>query len=443
MAVLGAPVEVLRSSSVACCSHSFLNDHSAAAASSSRVALANCRGEVFGNPVLSSSKRCSRNRSGDVTIQRGWPRLRISAIDAAQEFDYESLKLTELQKKKILKVGIVGFGNFGQFLAQRFVKQGHNVLAFSRSDYSDCAKKLGVTYYRDADDFCEEHPEVVVLCTSILSTDSVLHSLPVQRLKRNTLFVDVLSVKEFPRNLFLEVLPTEFDILCTHPMFGPESGRGTWQGLPFVFEKVRIRESRTDKCNRFLNLFASEGCRMVEMSCKEHDRHAAGSQFITHTVGRVLGCLGLESTPLNSKGFESSFALSLFPSRVLGSLGLESTPINTKGYESLLKLVENTYSDSFDLYYGLFLYNVNATEELVRLERAFDVVKSQLFDKLHTILREQLLKSSSLPDVSVPIPPAPTLKALTTAPADQILDISGLDSERSDNNASPALAKSD
>lgn len=59
---------------------------------------------------------------------------------------------------------------------------------------------------RDADDFCEEHPEVVLLCTSILSTEAVLRSLPVQRLKRNTLFVDVLSVKEFPKNLFLQVI---------------------------------------------------------------------------------------------------------------------------------------------------------------------------------------------------------------------------------------------
>ena len=46
--------------------------------------------------------------------------------------------------------------------------------------------------------------------------------------------------------------------------------------------------------------------------------------------------------------------------RVLDMLGLESTPINTKGYETLLDLVENTCRDSFDLYYGLFLYNKSA-----------------------------------------------------------------------------------
>jgi len=67
---------------------------------------------------------------------------------------------------------------------------------------------------------------------------------------------------------------------------------------------------------------------MVEMSCEEHDRIAASTQFITHTVGRILG-----------------------------SMQLGPTPIDTRGFESLLNLVDNTTNDSFDLYYGLFMYN--------------------------------------------------------------------------------------
>ena len=55
---------------------------------------------------------------------------------------------------------------------------------------------------------------------------------------------------------------------------------------------------------------------------------ASHAQFITHTVGRMLG-----------------------------AMALPDTPINTKGYESLLSLVSNTNKDSFDLYYGLFMYN--------------------------------------------------------------------------------------
>lgn len=36
---------------------------------------------------------------------------------------------------------------------------------------------------------------------------------------------------------------------------------------------------------------------------------------------------------------------------------LEPTPIDTRGFQSLLSLVGNTNNDSFDLYYGLFMYN--------------------------------------------------------------------------------------
>ncbi|XLU20318.1 hypothetical protein S245_056384, partial [Arachis hypogaea] len=42
-----------------------------------------------------------------------------------------------------LKIAIVGFGNFGQFLAKTIVSQAHGVLAYSRSDYSNVAGSWG------------------------------------------------------------------------------------------------------------------------------------------------------------------------------------------------------------------------------------------------------------------------------------------------------------
>ena len=82
-------------------------------------------------------------------------------------------------------------------------------MATSRTDYQREAQAAGVTFYSDANDLCEEHPEVVILATSILSLEAVLSALPVARLKRSTLFVDVLSVKEFPKRLMLSLLPRE------------------------------------------------------------------------------------------------------------------------------------------------------------------------------------------------------------------------------------------
>ena len=51
--------------------------------------------------------------------------------------------------------------------------------------------------------------QVVIFACSILSLGTVLGALPVQRLRRSTLFVDVLSVKEFPKRLMLSLLPPE------------------------------------------------------------------------------------------------------------------------------------------------------------------------------------------------------------------------------------------
>ena len=98
--------------------------------------------------------------------RRGRGPLPVYAIDAAQPFDFEAKQRTNLEKKRRqerkLKIGIVGFGNFGQFLAKRFISNGHEVIATSRGDYGDVAKELGVGYFRDPDDFCEMHPDVVI-----------------------------------------------------------------------------------------------------------------------------------------------------------------------------------------------------------------------------------------------------------------------------------------
>ena len=94
-------------------------------------------------------------------------------------FDNEARAAKRLRK---LKIGIVGFGNFGQFLAKRFIDNDHAVIATSRGDYSDAAKKMGARYFPDPDDFCEQHPDVVIFATSILSTEATINSFPVQRL---------------------------------------------------------------------------------------------------------------------------------------------------------------------------------------------------------------------------------------------------------------------
>jgi prephenate dehydrogenase len=322
-----------------------------------------------------------------------------------------STLLAEVRREKLetlrsrpLCIGIVGFGRFGQFIARTFAKHGR-VVVTSRSDYTDVASRLGVTYVPldDPNAFLEQGLDVVVFAVSILSFKSTVRGfLPSlrsyvgqqDRLRRRApLIVDVLSVKEHARSVLLDLLPPECDILCTHPMFGPDSGKNGWHNLNFVYEKTRIdgvvldpRYSRTDRSSnsdddrenfadaagtihsvhedseshiegmdrmeRFLSIWEEEGCRMVPMSCRDHDAYAANSQFVTHLVGRVLG-----------------------------TQGLSATPIDTSGFQSVLKLVDSTTADSFDLFYGLYKYNQNSLETIRQLQSAMDDVVDRLQDK--------------------------------------------------------------
>lgn len=209
--------------------------------------------------------------------------------------------------------------------------------------------------------------------------------------QRGPLVVDVLSVKEYPREILIDLLPEGCDIMCTHPMFGPDSGKNGWHGLNFVYERTRVdgvildsaqyssstlphdgddvskfvekgtgkvhsvhenSESHIesiDRMERFLSIWEEEGCRMVELSCKDHDAYAANSQFLTHLMGRILG-----------------------------EQGLAQTPIDTKGFENVLKLVETTTADSFDLFYGLYKYNQNSADTIIKLKASMDGVVTML-----------------------------------------------------------------
>lgn len=138
-----------------------------------------------------------------------------------------------------LKIGIVGFGKFGQFLAKTFAKN-NQVYCVDKDDMSAVAKELNCEFYPlyDLMAFSKLNLDVILFSVSIISFEDVLKNFPKDVL-RGKLIVDVLSVKVHAKQTMLNQLPSDCDILCTHPMFGPESGKYSWQGLPFIYERIR------------------------------------------------------------------------------------------------------------------------------------------------------------------------------------------------------------
>lgn len=383
--------------------------------------------DAFSSPSIKNAdmKRSSTRRRRSILLElaadgdskidgvNGSVNSQAGKLEQLKQLEAElAAKLAMVRREKLatirsrpLVIGLIGFGRFGQFIAKTFAKYG-KVVATSRTDYTDIAESLGVKYVplSNPEQFLAEGLDVIVVATSILSFESTIEILvphlrneirkQQEKLQQRSsevtflstplhgpLIVDVLSVKEHARKIMLKLLPEECDILCTHPMFGPDSGKNGWYDLNLVYEKTRVDKvllnpkastarrdqafvddeggvhsvhenseahvEGMDRMERFLSIWEEEGCRMVPLSCKEHDAYSANSQFITHLVGRVLG-----------------------------SQGLSQTPIDTNGFESVLNLIKSTTADSFDLFYGLYKYNENSAQTIKHLQAAMkDVVQ--------------------------------------------------------------------
>eukprot|EP00606_Chrysophyceae_sp_TOSAG23-5_P000017 GSChrysophyteH2.ASY1.ANO1.936.1 assembled CDS len=262
-----------------------------------------------------------------------------------------------------LRIGIIGFGRFGQFIAKTFLHPTplsnnscpkHLLWAASVEDCSAEAAEMGCeAFYAGTDEgmqlLINSNLDVIVVSVSILSFEEVVRSLPAA-LTAGKLVVDVLSVKQHAKTVLLQHLPSSSGILCLHPMFGPDSGKHGWRGLPVMYESA---SKVTGVAGRFLRIFLSEGCRLLPMTCDEHDHATASSQFITHLIGRVL-------------------------SEATATVHMQSTPLDTVGFTMLRGLVANTCRDSFDLFSGLYAFNAHSGQILAEVKRALHRVEERL-----------------------------------------------------------------
>ncbi len=247
-----------------------------------------------------------------------------------------------LKMQNVFKsVGIIGYGKFSRLLIELFEKYapGITVLVYSRSNPVD--EKL---FYS---------------LESVASADLIIPSVPIRGF-RDTLIniakylhegqvvMDVCSVKEYPKETMLTVLPETVDIVCSHPMFGPASYKklnGKLDSCHVVMENVRAAAEKYHALKEFFNACSLE---VVEMTAAEHDKLAANFQFITLTTATALK-----------------------------KLNLSRSAIDTPSAGVMLDFLEMISVDS-DLVHDLYTYNKYCKEQFLRLKAAFDEISGEL-----------------------------------------------------------------
>lgn len=331
--------------------------------------------DFFGSPVDENVRNALahlREQAEFVRVLGSYPqksRLVGPVADAVEELKHIAVDPKEVSTTKLpseeeevepLKIGILGFNSYGQFLARRFMEKHRVSCLGSRQDYSREAKEIGVEYFSDFETtrFLSDL-DVVVLAVPLTDFRDTVNSLPAVDLK-GKLIVETCVLNAHPKAVLLESFGShpEIDILSTHLMVSsvPSSGdnpyvTSAWDGRPLVFEKVRTTDGR--RCEQFLKIYHDARCQMIEMSAEDHDASIADAEFVTHLTGRLLVDKQL----------------------------LPPTPVVSKEYAALADVADMTSGDSFDLFFGMFKYNKNAREFLTKLRDNLARLERQLAGK--------------------------------------------------------------
>ncbi len=194
-----------------------------------------------------------------------------------------------------MELGIIGFGQFGQFTAAH-LKEHFEVVVCDSADRSAEAADIGVGW---ADLKRVANCGTVVFAVPLSALDGVTKAAA-PLLKPGTLCLDVCSVKIEPVRTMLETLPESVEIIGTHPLFGPQSGREGIDGMRVAV--CPVRTTRTESVKKFLS--DSLNLRVFEKSPEEHDREMAHVQALTHFVARALDELHVEGSELATVSYD-------------------------------------------------------------------------------------------------------------------------------------------
>lgn len=181
----------------------------------------------------------------------------------------------------MISIGVIGQGQFGRFAAEHLARHAR-VTAF------DTVRKEG-DFFAPLEEVCKS--DIVIFAVPVQNlAEACAQAAP--HLSAQTLVADVSSVKVRSLEILKRHLP-EHELLGTHPIFGPQSGKHGIRGLPIVLSN----DSWTPEHYQELKGFLSDtlGLRVIERTPEEHDREMAQVQGLTHLIGRALARLRIHA----------------------------------------------------------------------------------------------------------------------------------------------------
>jgi prephenate dehydrogenase len=237
---------------------------------------------------------------------------------------------------KIETIGLIGLGRFGT-MAYRYLREAGEIRVYD-------ADPARMRECRDARPLAETvAADVIVLAVPISAVETVCRTIS-PLLRTGQLVIDTCSVKQKPIETMKRQLPGDVQILGTHPLFGPDSGKDGIAGLKIAVCPVRIAVDLYQSVLRYLR---SLDLLVLETTPEEHDRQIARTQAVFHLIAQAC-------KRLNWGGED----------------------ITTPGPATFFGLLETVQNDTDELFYDLQRQNPYAAaaraefiQEIIRLDR--------------------------------------------------------------------------
>lgn len=179
-------------------------------------------------------------------------------------------------------IAVIGLGRFGSLLSKILSKQ-FQVIGFDLKDSLASLKPC----------------DTVFICVPIRNFEHVIKGI-VPYLKPSATVIDTCSVKCHPVKIMQRLLPSNITQIATHPLFGPDS----YENESIHRIMTHYIQGDKDTYDQWVDIFKTLGLTTIEMTPEQHDKDAAYSQGITHCLGRALNQMQVESTPIDTLGFE-------------------------------------------------------------------------------------------------------------------------------------------
>ncbi|MBN2365554.1 MAG: prephenate dehydrogenase [Calditrichaeota bacterium] len=237
-------------------------------------------------------------------------------------------------------IGLVGFGRFGKLL------------------YKQLKDRTEFNIY-DPDKITQQKQENIPFCKleQVCRKSLIILAVPVSAIMEitakisdlvspETIVMDVCAVKQYPLKVLQNRLPSDIQIIGTHPLFGPDSVQKTMEGHLMIISPQRIS---LKNMKLFRDFWEGLGIRLIEMEPEDHDRLIAWTLGLTHFLGRALK-----------------------------QLPLPDAAIATRDYQNLIHLTEKINRDTWELFEDMHRYNPFTVEMRRQLLQSLNSLKDKL-----------------------------------------------------------------